>query len=89
MCFGVGSHQFGHVAIVEEIHDDDTVTLSQSDYFGDLFSTVRIGKNSNIYGLPFQGFIRNPINFGDPIVKPKSKYKFFNLNRIRRITIGG
>jgi surface antigen len=88
MCFGIGSHEYGHVAIVEIVHDDNTVTLSQSDFFGDLFSTVRIGKNSNIYGLPFQGFIKNPLNFNNTD-KPKSKYKFMNLNKIRRITIGG
>lgn len=54
----------GHVAVVEEIHDDGSITTSSSAYNGFYFRTFR-GTVSNTYGYDyggytFQGFIYNP-----------------------------
>jgi len=83
MCFdGIETQTAGHVAIVEIVHDDNTITISQSDFYGDLFSTARITKNSNIYGLPFQGYIKNPNDYNNvPTIQKKSKFNFILFKR--------
>jgi surface antigen len=54
----------GHVAIVEKVHSDGSITISQSAYGGARFST-KVLKKPYIYGSAYtlQGFIYCPINF--------------------------
>ena len=50
----------GHVAIVEEIHADGSITISNSDYGGTRFYTKKLKKGFALAGLTFQGFIHLP-----------------------------
>lgn len=52
----------GHVAIVEEIHDDGSITLGQSGYSSQNRFWTGKGSPPNYYHSPyvFQGFIYNP-----------------------------
>lgn len=52
----------GHVAIVEEIHDDGSITLGQSGYSSQNRFWTGQGSPPNYYHSPyvFQGFIYNP-----------------------------
>lgn len=66
----------GHVAVVEEINSDGTVTLSNSDYDGTYFyikTNVRpiVGQVTDYVGEKFQGYIYNPLSSGDT---PHPKY---------------
>lgn len=66
MCWGNGSGKYGHVAIVEEVHDDGSVTASMSNYPVDgkkypyFDRVVYRPPYTSTTGLPFQGFIYNP-----------------------------
>ena len=53
----------GHVAIVEEIKTDGTITTSNSEYGGRSFYTQTISPPYTLSGYTFQGFIYNPISF--------------------------
>lgn len=65
MCWGNGSQKYGHVAIVEEVFVDGSVTASMSNWSEDgslpMFER-RLYKPPYLSptGLPFQGFILNP-----------------------------
>lgn len=57
----------GHVAIVEQIIDSDTIVCSQSDYGGNRFTTYTLYRSYNWcpypypqYGVDFLGFLINP-----------------------------
>lgn len=66
MCWGAGAHsKYGHVAIVEEVFADGSVSASMSNYSEDgslpfwerrTYSPPYLSPT----GLPFQGFIYNP-----------------------------
>lgn len=66
MCWGNGSGRYGHVAIVEELHEDGSVTASMSNYPVDgkqypyFERLVYNPPYTSASGLPFQGFIYNP-----------------------------
>ena len=68
----------GHVAIVEKIENDGTITVSQSSYGGTRFSTKVYKKPYEIGGTyHFQGFIYSPIEFENE--KPKPTQQKFNI----------
>lgn len=47
----------GHVAVVEEIHEDGGFTISESHYRGTYFNTRQIQNKNSYYGQRFYGFI--------------------------------
>lgn len=54
----------GHVAIVEQVHSDGSITTSNSGYGGSRFWTARYKYPYNIgSAYHFQGFIYNPNNY--------------------------
>lgn len=50
----------GHVAIVEEIHKDGSIIISESGYNSFRFRTTKLKKPYNLDGYSFQGFIEPP-----------------------------
>lgn len=56
--------KYGHVAVVEEVIDDNTIVVSQSNKFGAYFEvktySVAVDQVTKGVGLVFQGFIYNP-----------------------------
>lgn len=62
----------GHVAIVEEIHSDGSITCSNSAYGGQYFYTTRLYPPDYLpaAGYRFQGFIYNPYSGGGPSPGP-------------------
>lgn len=62
----VGSAVPGHVAVVEEIQDANTITLSQSNYDGAYFETKTVTRSENWYPpsglITFKEFIILPIS---------------------------
>ena len=76
ICLANGPYSgLGHVAIVEEIHADGSITTSNSAYNGEYFYLKHGNKNNN-WGYPeydFQGFIYNPEQPIPPTPSKKSK----------------
>ena len=74
ICFADGPFSGdGHVAIVEEIFDDGSITTSNSAYGGDYFYTQRLSPLNNYVpaaGYIFQGFIYNPYAGGQAPPEP-------------------
>ena len=62
---GNGYDGAGHVAIVEKIDANGTITCSNSDYGGRRFYLSTHKKPYAISGFKFQGFIYCPTNFDD------------------------
>ena len=62
----------GHVAIVEEIHEDGSITVSDSAWNGWYFDTHVFQPPDYLptAGYVFQGFIYNPITGGGPSPGP-------------------
>lgn len=56
-CWSGGSQGCGHVAVVEQINDDGTITISESSYSYFSFKVRRINKNGYYPGLRFDGYI--------------------------------
>lgn len=56
-CWSGGSQGYGHVAVVEQINDDGTITISESSYSYFPFNVRRINKNGYYPGLRFDGYI--------------------------------
>ena len=50
----------GHVAVVEEVHADGSILVSQSNYGGTRFFLTRHQPPYNIFGQTFIGFIYSP-----------------------------
>lgn len=50
----------GHVAVVEEVHADGSILVSQSNYGGTRFFLTTHKPPYNIFGQTFVGFIYNP-----------------------------
>ena len=90
---GLGSAA-GHVAIVEQINSDGTITLSNSGWQYKLFYLTKIRPPYNIgSGYRFQGFIYNPTEFdNDPQPTPTGdKYQSYdNVQKewLPKVTIG-
>lgn len=74
---GDGRDGAGHVAVVEEIHADGSVTYSNSDYGGSKFYTRTIKPPYNLgAAFRFQGFIYLPVDFvtdTTPAYKPATE----------------
>lgn len=71
-CYNGG--RYGHVAIVEELYDDGTMLISESDYVQKIvFRTRVVGQKENVYGYALQGFILCPIEFEEEIINNKYK----------------
>lgn len=80
--------QPGHVAIVEEIIDNDTIVISQSDYGGARFSTWTCTRATNwtpFTNVSFLGFLKNPYVTDHPEPgKLASKYAILFLAKKRK-----
>ena len=96
ICYSDNDGGAGHVAIVEVIHDDGSITISQSGYSSSKrFWTSKLNKNYAYSGYTFQGFIYNPDVNSSPIdpdnaivpILPKRKkgYNFIFYKRRKRI----
>lgn len=55
-----GSDGCGHVGVVEEVHADGSILVSQSNYGGTRFFLTTHKPPYNIFGQQFIGFIYNP-----------------------------
>lgn len=64
----------GHVAVVEEIHSDGSITTSNSAWGGTNFYTKKISNGYALSGFTFLGFIYPSINFEeDKPVEPSAE----------------
>ena len=71
LCLSDRNGGSGHVAIVEEIASDGTITTSNSAYQGTYFWTQQITPVNGDYSYShynFQGFIYNPYADQPPII---------------------
>lgn len=73
----VGGPAPGHVYVVEEIIDADTIVISQSDYAIEYFSTLTVTRQNgwdryNQQYVYFMGFLRNPYVTPAPQIKTKN-----------------
>lgn len=95
ICWSVGvvgddSDGSGHVAVVEKIASDGTITTSNSAYGGTRFYTQTITPDGNgkyqLSGYTFQGFIYLPITYTPvvPIPTPARKKKGYNFILFKR-----
>ncbi len=69
----------GHVAIVEQIIDSDTIVISQSDYGGARFSTWTCTRATNwtpFTNVSFLGFLKNPYVSSEPPEPSGDKQKY-------------
>lgn len=92
---GNGKDGAGHVGIVEEIKKNGDIVISNSGWKSFIFKTRTLKKSNNykISGLTFQGFIYNPIEFGEdkpeatakPVNKPVNK----SVNAVAKEVIQG
>lgn len=93
-----GGWEPGHVAIVEQILDNDTIVCSQSDYTGPRFTVHTLYRAYNwkpiadpsIYLVDFLGFLKNPYVDDTPPTPPVPTgssliKKWYACNNIRGI----
>lgn len=72
---GVASDGAGHVAIVEQVHEDGSVTYSNSNYGGTRFYTKTLKPPYKLgSSYTFQGFIYLPIEFDETSFFPERGY---------------
>lgn len=72
---GSGSDGAGHVAVVEAIDSDGTITTSNSAYKGTRFYTRKIKPPYNVGGsFVFQGFIHPPVKWDSPTGRTDAEY---------------
>lgn len=74
----VGGPSPGHIYVVEDIVDADTIVISQSDYEIEYFSSITVTRQNgwDRYGqqyVYFMGFLRNP--YVSPTPTPTEKAK--------------
>ena len=83
----------GHVSVVEEIIDADTIVVSESDYGGSYFKTWTCRREwawtpfstPSEYLVAFQGFLRNPyVTPEPPTPSGGGKYAILMLAGIRK-----
>lgn len=60
----------GHVAVVEKIDSDGTITISESGYKTFIFKTEKIPKPYTLKGYNFLGFIYPYIEFDNGTIEP-------------------
>lgn len=70
-----------HVAVVEEVHEDGSFTVSESHYRSTYFNTKRITSAKNSYGQRFYGFIYT-YNEPEPEEKVGTTYKMEKSMRL-------
>lgn len=76
----------GHVAVVEEIHPDGSITISESAWQAYYFKTERLYPPYIIEsGYIFQGFILNPHGGGQPIPPTEHKRLWYFKRKLWRI----
>lgn len=64
ICYG---GEYGHVGIVEEVYSDNSILVSQSNYGGIVFETLRLYPPAYAQvPVTFQGFILNPYAIVEP-----------------------
>lgn len=74
----------GHVAVVEDIASDGTVTFSNSDWGGRYFYLTKMKPPYKVgSSFQFQGFIYNPIDFDEPTKYTTGVYKCNYNMRLR------
>ena len=82
----------GHVLVVEEIIDNDTITVSQSDYGGPRFSVFTLRREwgwtpyqtAGAWGVSFITFLRNPYVTPGPGPGGGNAAKFVLLSSYRK-----
>lgn len=96
ICFSDNNGGAGHVAIVEEIFSDNSITCSNSAWESTFFYLTSINCVNNRYDYShytFQGFIYNPYAYNPPQPIPpqdkKKHYNFILFNRRRRLKLYG
>ena len=77
-CYDGG--EYGHVAIVEEIYDNGTMLISESDWVQKIYFRTRvIGQHDEAYGgYRLLGFIVPPIDF-EPKPQPQPAFESYNV----------
>ena len=88
ICFADGPFSGeGHVAIVEEIHADGSITVSDSAYDGWYFDTHVFYPPNYLpqAGYVFQGFIYNPYSGGGPSPGPNRKKIWYFKRKLWRV----
>lgn len=92
LCFGYQGSltgQGGHVAIVEEIHDNGDIVTSNSAYGGSYFYTQTLKKADGYTWTTdayIQGFIYNPVNFcenGGTPTPPTGSIDLYTIKKIK------
>lgn len=80
ICYSGGSDNAGHVAVVEEIANDGTLTISESTYSGIYFRTKTVSPPFYYWGTlyDFQGFIYPDVNFDGDKLKHKFNWVLFS-----------
>lgn len=73
---GVSSDGAGHVAVVEKVYEDGSITISNSGYKSTRFWTQTLKKGYKMSGYTFQGFIYNPAVSDTSVTKPASSSEF-------------
>lgn len=62
-CFS-SDNGLGHLAVVENVENDGSITVSNSDYGGRLFYILKLNNTYNLgSGYKFLGFIKMPLKF--------------------------
>ena len=69
-----GKDGAGHVAVVEKINDDGSITISESGYKSFLFRTRTIKQPYKMSGYKLEGFIYCPNNYEIPLKGYKGTY---------------
>lgn len=65
LCYTGGDYNTGHVCIVEQVIDNDTIVISESHYGGARFQTLTCYRNYGWrptlgWNITPQGFLKNP-----------------------------
>ena len=80
MCFSK-ENAHGHVAVVEQINDDGSITLSNSGYNYKRFYLTTMSKPYTLSGYQFQGFIYATNDSPTPTIKSKKKSSWILYRR--------
>ena len=77
----------GHVAVVEAINEDGSITTSNSAYNSTYFYTQGIGNTYALSGYTFLGFIYNPVDFegsgGSTTLEPISGNRYLSMSEMQ------
>ena len=78
ICYDGGTFGTGHVGVVEQINDDGSIIISNSNYGAEYFITYHLGSDYSMAGVTFQGFIYLPVcSYVPPVTRRKTNiYKY-------------